>query len=49
MLSSAATSYQWENVAYYDTAFCQMMAERPGRSWAKTHVQLWQLALRDPL
>ena len=49
MISSAATSYQWDNVAYYDTVFRQMMAERPGRKWSKTYVQLWQLALRDPV
>ena len=48
-ISSAATSFQWDNVAYYDTVFRQMMADRPGRSWSKLYVQLWQLALRDPI
>ena len=49
MINSAATTYQWDNVAYYDVTFRQLMAEKPGRSWAKTYVQLWQLALREPL
>ena len=44
---SASVSYQWDNVSYYDTVFRQMMAERPRRSWSKTYMQLWQLALRD--
>ena len=25
------------------------MSERPNRNWEKTFVQLWQLALRDPI
>ena len=48
-INSAASSYQWDNVQYYDTVFRQMMGEKPGRNWSKTYVQLWQLALRDPL
>ena len=42
-------SYQWDNVAYYDYTFRQLMAEHPQRSWAKTYAQLWQLVLRDPI
>ena len=48
-IHSAASSYQWDNVSYYDTTFRQMMSERPHRNWAKTYMQLWQLALRDPI
>ena len=48
-ITSAASSYQWDNVAYYDYTFRQMMGELPFRSWSKTYAQLWQLALRDPL
>ena len=48
-INSAASSFQWDNVQYYDTVFRQMMSERPGRSWSKTYAQLWQLALRDPI
>ena len=47
LINTAATSYQWDNVAYYDNTFRQMMGECPMRSWAKTYTQLWQLALRD--
>ena len=46
-INTAASMYQWDNVQYYDTVFRQMMSEKPGRSWAKTYVQLWQLALKD--
>ena len=49
LINTAATSYQWDNVAYYDNTFRQMMGECPMRSWAKTYTQLWQLALRDPI
>ena len=48
-INSAAVTYQWDNVSYYDTTFRQMMSERPKRSWAKTYTQLWQLALQDPI
>ena len=49
MIHSAVTSYQWDNVAYYDMTFRQMMAEWPHHNWSKTYTQLWQLTLRDPL
>ena len=49
VINSAAASYQWDNVAYYDYTFHQMMSERPNRSWSKTYTQLWQLAMRDPI
>ena len=48
-INSAASTYQWDSVQYYDSVFRQMMAERPGRSWSKTYYQLWQLALKDHL
>ena len=48
-IHSAASTYIWENVAYYDHTFRQLMAERPGRSWAKNYAQMWQLALRDTI
>ena len=44
-INSAASSYQWDNVAYYDYTFRQMMSERPHSNWGKTYAQLWQLAL----
>ena len=46
VINSAATTYVWEEVAYYDFTFRQLMAANPGRSWAKTYVQMWQMALR---
>ena len=49
IIHSAAASYQWDNVAFYDYSFRQMMSERPNRNWGKTYTQLWQLALHDPI
>ena len=48
VINNAASTYQWDNVSYYDATFRQLMAEKPGRRWSKTFVQLWQLALKDP-
>ena len=45
----AATSYNWENVAFYDYTFRQLMSQKPNRSWAKTYVQGWNLAMTEPL
>ena len=49
VINMAASSYVWENVAYYDFTFRQLMAEKPSRSWAKTYNQLWNLAMCEPL
>ena len=46
-INVAAASYQWENVAYYDYVFRQLMSEKPWRSWGKTYAQGWNLALRS--
>ena len=47
VINVAASSYQWENVAYYDYTFRRLMERKPWRSWAKTYTQGWNLALRD--
>ena len=49
VINTAATSFAWENVYYYDITFRQLMARKPKRSWAKTYTQLWNLAMCDPL
>ena len=46
-INLATSSYNWENVAFYDFTFRQLMAEKPWRSWAKTYTQGWNLALGD--
>ena len=46
-INLAASSYNWENVAFYNFTFRQLMAEKPWRSWARTYTQGWNLALRD--
>ena len=48
-INSAASSFHWENVAYYDFTFRQLMAYNPERSWAKIYTQMWNLAMRDPI
>ena len=37
VIHMAAGTYAWENVAYYDFTFRQLMSERPNRSWAKIY------------
>ena len=49
IINSAASSYAWENVAYYDYTFRQLMPCNPERSWAKTYLQMWNLAMHDPI
>ena len=49
IIHTAAGSYMWDNVAYYDFTFRQLMARKPNRSWAKIYTQVWNLAMRDPL
>ena len=49
VINTAAASFAWENVYYYDVTFRQLMAERPERSWGKTYNQLWNLAMCDHL
>ena len=48
-INLAASSYHWDNVAYYDFTFRQQMAKNPQRSWRKINNQLWSLAMRDPI
>ena len=47
-INTAASNFIWENVAYYDFTFRQMMSQNPRRSWAKIYGQLWNLAMCTP-
>ena len=47
VINTAATSYAWENVAFYDVTFRQLMDKKPHRSWAKIYTQMWNLSLTD--
>ena len=49
VINTAASSFLWENVAYYDFTFRQLMNKYPNRSWAKTYNQLWNLSMKDPI
>ena len=48
-IHTAASSFSWENVAWYDYTFRQLMAVKPKCSWAKTYLQFWNLAMRNPI
>ena len=48
-INTAAASYHWHNVAYYDYTFRQLMSEKLWRSWSKTYTQGWNLAFKDPI
>ena len=49
IINSVTSTFQWDNVAYYDYTFRQMIHDRPNRKWSKTYLQLWQLAMHDPI
>ena len=49
VINIAASAYSWENVAFYDYTFRQLMSANPRRSWSKTYVQGWNLAMTEPL
>ena len=37
VIHRAASTYHWDNVAYYDNLFRQLMAEQPLRSWGRIY------------
>ena len=47
VINTAAASFIWENVAFYDFTFRHMMAQNPMRSWAKTYTQMWNIAMHE--
>ena len=47
VIHKAASNYYWDNVAFYDFTFRQLMARKPWRSWSKTYNQAWNLAMSD--
>ena len=46
VIHSSSMSYPWENVYAYDHDFCYHIGENPGRSWAVTLQQAWNLCMR---
>ena len=46
-INTAALSFSWDNVYYYDQTFRCLMEEKPWRSWSKTYTQGWNIAMRD--
>ena len=49
VINTAASTFVWENVAFYDYTFRQMMSINPKRSWAKTYNQMWNIAMQDKI
>ena len=49
VISTAASSYVWENMYNYDVTFRHLMAFNPQTSWAVTYNQMWNLSMRDPI
>ena len=49
VINIVAASYTWENVAFYDFTFRQLMSEKLHRSGSKTYTQGWNLAMTEPL
>ena len=49
VIHTAANTYNWDNVAFYDFMFRRLMASKPWRSWSKTYSQGWNLALKEPV
>ena len=49
VINTAASAYAWDNVYNYDITFRHLMAFNPGRSWAVTYNQMWNLSMQDPL
>ena len=49
VINTVASTFQWDNVAWYDYTFRQLMAAKPNRSWAKIYNQFWNLAMRNPI
>ena len=49
VINTAAASYTWENVSFYDYTFRQMMSMNPLRSWSKIFNHMWNLAMNDPI
>ena len=47
VIHTAATSNPWENVAYYDITFRELMASKPWRNWGKTYTQGWNMAFHN--
>ena len=45
-IHTAAASYSWDSVIFYDITFRELMESKPWRSWGKTYSQGWNLALR---
>ena len=47
VIHTAAAANPWDNVYFYDINFCELMASKPWRSWAKTYTQGWNMAFNN--
>ena len=49
VITTAASTYVWENVLEYDVTFRQLMSQYPNRNWGKIYTQMWNLAMKEPI
>ena len=49
VISTAASTFVWDNVYEYDVIFRHLMAFNPCRSWAVTYNQMWNICMRESL
>ena len=49
VINTAASTYVWENVSFYDYTFRQMMSVNLQRICSKIFNQMWNLAMHKPL
>ena len=47
VIHTAATCNPWDNVAFYDITFRELMANKPWRNWGKTYTQGWNMAFNN--
>ena len=47
IIHTAAAANPWDNVAYYDIVFRELMATKPWRNWGKTYTQGWNMAFNN--
>ena len=49
VINTTSISFNWDNVYNYDIVFRQLMEFNPGRSWAVTYNQMWNLSMTNPI
>ena len=48
-IHTAYSAYHWDNIMFYDYSFRRMMHDYPERNWGITNMQMWSLAMKNPI